>query len=167
MLHRAVFGSLERFLAIYIEHTAGAFPVWLAPEQAVVITVSEKQNEYAQQVVAALAAKGLRARADLSNDKLGAKKRNARLMRVPYIVVVGDREAQERRVAPWSREQSADLGPMDLDNFVGMLLKEAVPPGLASSAAPRSRRRTLDGGSLPHPPVQTGLRSAVAASGVP
>jgi threonyl-tRNA synthetase len=134
MLHRAVFGSLERFLAIYIEHTAGAFPVWLAPEQAVVITVSEKQNAYAESVVALLAQKGLRARADTSNDKLGAKKRNARLMRVPYIVVVGDREAQERTVAPWSREQNADLGAMLLDDFAARLVAEAVPPRLASPA---------------------------------
>jgi threonyl-tRNA synthetase len=130
MLHRAVFGSLERFLAIYIEHCAGAFPVWLAPEQAVVITVSEKQNEYAESVVVFLASKGLRARADTSNDKLGAKKRNARLMRVPYIVVVGDREAQDRQVAPWSREQSADLGAMPLDDFAAQLVSEAKPPPL-------------------------------------
>jgi threonyl-tRNA synthetase len=134
MLHRAIFGSLERFLAIYIEHCAGAFPVWLAPEQAVVITVSEKQNAYAHEVVALLAAKGLRARADTSDDKLGAKKRNARLMRVPYIVVVGDREAQDRKVAPWSREQNADLGPMPLDEFAARLVTEATPPSLPRKA---------------------------------
>jgi threonyl-tRNA synthetase len=138
MLHRAVFGSLERFLAIYIEHTAGAFPVWLAPEQAVIITVSEKQNAYAESVVALLAQKGLRARADTTNDKLGAKKRNARLMRVPYIVIVGDREVEERKVAPWSRDKNADLGAMPLDEFVGMLVTEATPPRFAKAptAAP-------------------------------
>jgi threonyl-tRNA synthetase len=132
MLHRAVLGSVERFLAIYIEHTAGAFPAWLAPEQAVVITVSDKQNDYAEAVVAHLAGKGLRARADLSSDKLGAKKRTARLMRVPYIVVVGDREAAERKVAPWSRDQNADLGPMPLDAFTERLVAEAIPPRLAA-----------------------------------
>jgi threonyl-tRNA synthetase len=131
MLHRAILGSLERFFSLYIEHTAGAFPVWLAPEQAVVITVSEKQNTYAESVVASLAQKGLRARADLSADKLGAKKRTARLLRVPYIVVVGDREAQEGKVAPWSREQNADLGPMPLSAFTERLLAEAAPPRLA------------------------------------
>jgi threonyl-tRNA synthetase len=136
MLHRAVFGSLERFLAIYIEHTAGAFPVWLAPEQAVVITVSDKQNAYAESIVALLAEKGLRARADTSSDKLGAKKRNARLTRVPYIVVVGDREVEERKVAPWSREQNADLGAMPLDEFVAKLAAEASPPRPASAAKP-------------------------------
>jgi threonyl-tRNA synthetase len=134
MLHRAILGSLERFFSVYVEHTAGAFPVWLAPEQAVIITVSEKQNDYAESVVALLAAKGLRARADLSSDKLGAKKRTARLMRVPYIVVVGDREAQERKVAPWSREQNADLGPMPLDDFAARLLVEASPPRLKKHA---------------------------------
>ncbi len=131
MLHRAVLGSLERFLSMYIEHTAGAFPVWLAPEQAVIITVSDKQADYAEEVVRLLKARGLRASADTGSDKLGAKKRNARLMRVPYIVVVGEREATERKVAPWSREKNEDLGAMPLDDFIARLAAEAVPPGLA------------------------------------
>jgi threonyl-tRNA synthetase len=79
---------------------AGAFPVWLAPEQAIVVTVSEKQAAYAREVVAFLASKGLRAKADLGADKLGAKIRAARLMRVPYVVVVGDKEAADRRSRP-------------------------------------------------------------------
>jgi threonyl-tRNA synthetase len=133
MLHRAVFGSLERFFAIYLEHTAGAFPVWLAPEQAVIITVSEKQDDYARTVAAFLRSKGLRARADVTSDKLGAKKRNARLLRTPYIVVVGDREAADRKVAPWSRDQNADLGPMPLDDFAAKLQAEAVPPRLPAA----------------------------------
>lgn len=130
MLHRAIYGSLERFFSVYIEHTGGTFPVWLAPEQAVIITVSDKQDDYAREVVAHLASLGLRARADTSSDKLGAKKRNARLMKVPYILVVGDREAQDRKVAPWSREQNADLGPMPLDEFTARLLAESIPPKL-------------------------------------
>jgi threonyl-tRNA synthetase len=130
MLHRAIYGSLERFFSVYIEHTAGAFPVWLAPEQAVIITVSDRQNDYAKEVVGLLAQKGLRARADLSSDKLGAKKRNARLMRVPYILVVGDREVEERKVAPWSREKNADLGPMPLEELIALLAAEATPPRL-------------------------------------
>ena len=140
MIHRAILGSIERFLAIYIEHTAGAFPVWLAPEQAVVITVSEKQNDYAVEVAAFLARQGLRARADTSSDKLGAKKRNARLMRVPYIVVVGDREAAERKVAPWSREGNVDLGPMPLDDFAARLVAEAIPPRPVIRETPRETR---------------------------
>jgi threonyl-tRNA synthetase len=131
MLHRAIYGSLERFFAVYIEHTGGTFPLWLAPEQAVIITVSEKQDAYADRVVADLRARGLRARADLTSDKLGAKKRNARLLKVPYIVVVGDREASEEKVAPWSREQNADLGPMPLAAFIERLVAEAAPPRLA------------------------------------
>jgi threonyl-tRNA synthetase len=131
MLHRAIYGSLERFLSIYIEHTAGAFPVWLAPEQAVIITVSEKQDAYAERVAAHLRARGLRARADLSSDKLGAKKRAARLLRVPYILVVGDREAESEQVAPWSREKNADLGAMPLAELTERLVAEAVPPRLA------------------------------------
>jgi threonyl-tRNA synthetase len=135
MLHRAIYGSLERFFSVYIEHTAGTFPVWLAPEQAVIITVSDRQDDYARAVVAHLASLGLRARADLTSDKLGAKKRNARLLKVPYIVVVGDREAENRQVAPWSREQNADLGAMPLEDFCARLAAEARPPSLGKKAS--------------------------------
>jgi threonyl-tRNA synthetase len=128
MLHRAILGSLERFLSVYIEHTAGAFPTWLAPEQAIVVTVSEKQNAYAEEVVRTLAASGLRAKADTSADKLGAKIRSARLMRVPYVVVVGDKEAEGRMVAPRSRDLDKDLGAMALDEFVARLVSESRPP---------------------------------------
>ena len=128
MLHRAILGSLERFLSVLIEHVSGAFPVWLAPEQAVVVTVSEKQEEYANEVVKALADRGLRARADLSSDKLGAKIRAARLTRVPYVVVVGDKEAAGRLVAPRSRDENKDLGQMPLDAFIERVATEAKSP---------------------------------------
>ncbi|MEZ4310535.1 MAG: threonine--tRNA ligase [Polyangiaceae bacterium] len=128
MLHRAILGSLERFMSLYIEHTAGAFPVWLAPEQAIIVTVSEKQDAYAREVVAHLRARGFRVRADLSADKLGAKIRNARLLRVPYILVVGDKEVSNREVAPRSRDLNKDLGPMALDAFTERLSAEAQPP---------------------------------------
>jgi threonyl-tRNA synthetase len=128
MLHRAILGSLERFMSLFIEHTAGAFPVWLAPEQAVIVTVSEKQTAYAEEVVAFLRDKGFRVTADLSADKLGAKIRNARLMRVPYICVVGDKEATQRQVAPRSRDLNKDLGPMTLEAFTERLGAEATPP---------------------------------------
>jgi threonyl-tRNA synthetase len=134
MLHRAILGSLERFLSLYIEHTGGAFPVWLAPEQVIVVTVSEKQAEYARSVVAFLASKGLRAKADLGADKLGAKIRAARMMRVPYVAVVGDKEAADRLVAPRSRDLNKDLGPMTLDAFAERLVAEAAPPRLGASA---------------------------------
>ncbi len=135
MLHRAIYGSLERFFSVFIEHTAGAFPVWLAPEQAVVVTVSERQTDYAHEVVAYLAGKGLRVRADVGSDKLGAKIRNARLGRVPYVVVVGDKEAADRKVAPRSRDLDKDLGPMPLEDFVARLSAEATPPRLHAKAS--------------------------------
>ncbi len=128
MLHRAIYGSLERFFSVFIEHTGGNFPLWLAPEQATVVTVSEKQADYAKEVVRTLRAKGLRASADLSPDKLGAKIRTARLARVPYVVVVGDKEAADRNVAPRSRDLNKDLGAMPLDDFTAMLEKEARAP---------------------------------------
>jgi threonyl-tRNA synthetase len=130
MLHRAIYGSLERFFSVFIEHTAGAFPVWLAPEQAVVVTVSERQTDYALEVVRFLSQKGLRVRADVGSDKLGAKIRNARLGRVPYVAVVGDKEAEGRKVAPRSRDLDKDLGAMPLEDFAERLCAEAKPPRL-------------------------------------
>ena len=128
MLHRAILGSLERFMSLFIEHTAGAFPVWLAPEQAAIVTVSEKQNAYAEEVARFLRGQGFRVTVDLSADKLGAKIRNARLLRVPYVCVVGDKEAENRQVAPRSRDLNKDLGPMALDDFAQRLATEATPP---------------------------------------
>ncbi len=134
MLHRAIYGSLERFLSVYIEHTGGAFPAWLAPEQAVVITVSEKQDDYAREVVKVLTQAGLRARADTSSDKLGAKKRAAILQKVPYVLVVGDREAENRQVMPYSYALKKNLGEsaMALDAFAAYLREEAKAPALVA-----------------------------------
>ena len=129
MLHRAVLGSLERFFAIYTEHVAGKFPTWIAPEQVVIVTVSEKQAEYAESVRRELASKGLRVIVDASSDKLGAKIRNARLMRHPYIAVVGEKEATGGLVAPRSRD-AGDLAPMPLAEFTERLLSESRFPRL-------------------------------------
>jgi threonyl-tRNA synthetase len=96
MLHRAVFGSLERFFSVYLEHCGGNFPTWIAPRQAIVLTVSDKSDEYARRVVERLRARGLRVDVDLSSDKLGAKIRAARLQRYPYLLVVGPKEAVTR-----------------------------------------------------------------------
>jgi len=133
MLHRAILGSLERFMALYIEHTAGKFPVWIAPEQATVVTVSDKQNDYANEVVEHLSSLGLRVNANLSADKLGAKIRAARLMRVPYIVVVGDNEVSDRTVSPRSRDLGKNLDPMPLEAFGERLLDEAKEPRLKAN----------------------------------
>jgi threonyl-tRNA synthetase len=127
MLHRAVFGSLERFFAIYIEHCAGKFPVWLAPEQVALLTVSEKQAEYAERVRKELTLAGLRVVVDAGADKLGAKIRNARNMRYPYLGVLGDKEAQAGLIAPRSRDHG-DLPPMPIAEFRDRLVAEARTP---------------------------------------
>ena len=127
MLHRAILGSIERFFGMYIEHVAGKFPVWLAPEQATLVTVSEKQADYAAKVREALVARGLRVGVDAGADKLGAKIRNARLMRTPYIVVIGEKEAESDSVAPRSRDEG-ELGAMSVTDFAERLVREARPP---------------------------------------
>ncbi len=137
MLHRAILGSLERFLGVYIEHVAGAFPVWLAPEQVSLVTVSEKQLEYAEEAAAYLRGKGLRVVTDLGADKLGAKIRNARLMRYPYIAVIGDKEAVARTLSIRSR-QEGELGALPLPMFAEKLLAEATPPRLPKAQSQRA-----------------------------
>ena len=132
MLHRAILGSLERFFGIYIEHVAGKFPVWIAPEQAILVTVTPNQIEYAQKVAAGLRAQGFRIKVDESHDKLGAKIRNARLMRVPYTVVIGDKEVESEGVAP-KTNMGEDLGPMKVAEFAARLAIEAKPPRLAKT----------------------------------
>ncbi len=117
MIHRAMLGSLERFMAMLIEHTAGAFPLWLAPVQAVVLPISERFSDYAEEVRAALAAAGLRAELDTRNEKLGYKMREAQVQKVPYMLVVGAREQEDRTVAV-RRRAGEDLGAMPVDAFV-------------------------------------------------
>jgi threonyl-tRNA synthetase len=124
MIHRAPFGSMERFMGILIEHFAGAFPLWLAPEQARVLTVSEKFNDYAVKVEAELKGKGLRVSADLRPEKIGFKVREAQLEKIPYMLVVGDKEQQAGSVAV--RQRSAgDLGAMPVAELAALLDREA------------------------------------------
>ena len=117
MIHRAMLGSIERFMAILIEQTAGAFPLWLAPVQAVVLPISEKFAEYAERVQKGLAANGVRAELDARNEKLGYRIREAQLQKVPYMLVVGAREAEEGTVAV-RRRAGEDLGAMDAGVFL-------------------------------------------------
>jgi threonyl-tRNA synthetase len=117
MIHRAMLGSIERFLAILIEQTAGAFPLWLAPVQAVVLPVSEKFLEYGEEVRAALAAAGVRAELDGRNEKLGYKIREAQLQKVPYMLVVGAREQEEKTISV-RRRAGDDLGAMPVAAFL-------------------------------------------------
>ncbi|MDP9149955.1 MAG: threonine--tRNA ligase [Myxococcota bacterium] len=127
MLHRAIFGSLERFFGVYLEHCGGNFPTWIAPKQAIVLTVSEKSDEYARRVVERLLARGLRIELDLSADKLGAKIRNARLLRYPYMLVVGPKEAESDSVGVRSRD-AGELGAMKVDELAARLVEESASP---------------------------------------
>ena len=127
LLHRAILGSLERFYGIYLEHIAGKFPVWLAPEQAVFLTVSERQAEYAEKVRKDAHALGLRVSVDAGPDKLGAKIRNARLMRQPYVVVIGDEEVRDESLSVRSRE-AGELGKLTVREFLERLVAESKPP---------------------------------------
>ena len=123
MIHRAPFGSMERFVGVLIEHFAGAFPVWLAPEQARVLPISEKVAGYADEVAAALRAVGVRAAVDSSQDKLGAKIRLAQVEKVPYMLVVGGKEAESRQVSVRSRK-AGDEGVQPLETFVERIKTE-------------------------------------------
>jgi threonyl-tRNA synthetase len=127
MLHRAILGSLERFFSVLLEHCAGAFPTWLAPVQVRVLTVSEKSNAYAAQVMEAMQARGLRVEADLGPEKLGAKVREGRMARVPYLVVVGPKDAEAGTVSARSRD-AGELGAMPLEAFLDRVVPEAAMP---------------------------------------
>ncbi len=123
MIHRAVLGSLERFIGILTEEYAGFFPLWLAPKQMVVMNITDNQAEYAQQVVDSLQAQGFRVKTDLRNEKIGFKIREHTLKRVPYMLVVGDKEMEAGKVAVRSR-RGEDLGSMPLQDFITLAGEE-------------------------------------------
>ncbi|GLP98641.1 threonine--tRNA ligase [Methylophaga thalassica] len=128
MLHRAILGSLERFIGILIEEYAGAFPTWLAPKQVVVMGISDKQSEYVRNITNNLQKQGFRVDSDLRNEKIGFKIREHTLRRVPYLIVVGEREAENNAVAVRTRK-GEDLGAMQLEDFVGLLQKDVASRG--------------------------------------
>ena len=134
MIHRALLGSIERFIAVLIEHFAGAFPIWLAPVQARVISVSEKAEAYAREAEGVLLAAGLRADADLSADKLNAKIRRAQLEKIPYMLVVGERDMAARVVSPRTRE-GKQLPALPLDDMARTLVAEAAVPPLGDAGS--------------------------------
>jgi threonyl-tRNA synthetase len=127
MIHRALFGSLERFFGILIEHYAGAFPLWLAPVQAIVMNITDKQLEYGSEVAAKLKAAGIRAEFDSRNEKIGLKIREATLQKIPYLLIIGDREKESGAVAVRTRE-GKDLGAQRLDDFVQLIQSENKNP---------------------------------------
>ena len=122
MLHRAILGSLERFIGILIENHAGSFPLWLAPVQMVIMNITENQADYCREVAARLQAAGFRVELDLRNEKIGYKIRDNSQYRFPYQIVVGDKEKQENKVAV--RRKAEDLGSLDLDDFIAKLQQE-------------------------------------------
>jgi threonyl-tRNA synthetase len=128
MLHRAILGSLERFIGILIEEHAGAFPAWLAPVQVVVMNITDRQADYVTRIVEALNGKNFRAEADLRNEKIGYKIREHTLQKVPYLVVVGDREMETETVAVRTRG-GKDLGGMTLPVFSEKLAAEVSSRG--------------------------------------
>jgi len=133
MIHRALLGSIERFIAVLIEHFAGAFPMWLSPVQARVISVSEKAEAYAREVESVLLGAGLRADADLSADKLNAKIRHAQLEKIPYMLVVGERDMAARVVSPRTRD-GKQLPATALDEIAQTLAAEAAVPQLGQAS---------------------------------
>lgn len=120
MLHRAILGSFERFIGMLIEHYAGAFPAWLAPTQAVIMNITDKQADFAREVEKTLNQSGFRAKVDLRNEKIGFKIREHTLLKVPYLLVIGDREVETRSVAVRTRE-GVDLGSLPIEQFVSQL----------------------------------------------
>jgi threonyl-tRNA synthetase len=123
MIHRAPFGSMERFVAVLLEHTAGKFPLWLTPDQVIVLPISEKYQDYAKKVLNLLNNSEIRALIDDRNEKAGKKIRDAELMRIPYMVVVGEREEMEGTVSVRKQGQG-DLGPQKIENFVQFIHEE-------------------------------------------
>jgi threonyl-tRNA synthetase len=125
MVHRALLGSFERFIGILTEHYAGEFPVWLAPVQALVLPIADRHNDYAREVVAALRAAGLRAEVDERPESTGRKVRDAELRKVPYMLVVGDREMEVRAVGV-REHRKGDAGAVPLDEFVERLRHQSA-----------------------------------------
>jgi threonyl-tRNA synthetase len=125
MIHRAPFGSMERFVAVLIEHTGGKFPLWLTPNQAVVLPISEKFNDYAQEVVNKLKAVDVRVSVDDRNEKIGRKIRDNELKRIPYLLIVGEKEAEGGMVAV-RRQGEGDKGVMTIDEFAALINKEVA-----------------------------------------
>ena len=123
MLHRVIFGSIERFIGILIEHYAGAFPVWLSPVQVKILPISEKQHDYAKKVEEEMKAKGIRVKLDDRSEKIGYKIREAQLEKVPYMVIVGQKEEEENILSVRSRKDG-DIGSMETNEFIEKVIKE-------------------------------------------
>ena len=123
MIHRAPFGSMERFVAVLLEHCAGKFPLWLTPQQAIILPISEKYHDYAEKVLNLLNNSDIRALVDERAEKAGRKIRDAEVSKVPYMLIVGEKEAVERTVSV-RKHGGEDLGSLKLEDFVQLITKE-------------------------------------------
>jgi threonyl-tRNA synthetase len=132
MVHRALFGSIERFFGVLIEHYAGAFPMWLAPVQVEVLPITDRINEYAEKVAQELRSAGLRVEVNVRNDKIGAKIRDAQLQKIPFMLVLGDREMEQGQVAVRERTKG-DIGAMSIDEFKQMATRLVTTRALTNN----------------------------------
>jgi threonyl-tRNA synthetase len=123
MIHRAPFGSMERFVAVLIEHTAGKFPLWLTPDQVVVLPISEKYNDYAWQISHELTLQNIRVIVDDRNEKIGRKIRDNELQRIPYMLIVGEMEAENNKISV-RKQGEGDKGSMKITTFADILNEE-------------------------------------------
>ncbi len=123
MIHRTILGSIERFMGILIEHYAGKFPVWIAPVQVSILPISDKFNDYAYALRKEMVEKGLRVEVDDRAEKIGYKIREARLQRIPYMLVVGEKEVENRLVSVNKRDHG-DIGQYSVEDFMKMILEE-------------------------------------------
>jgi len=123
MLHRAILGSLERFIGILIENYGGKFPLWLSPVQAVILPISDKFNNYAGKIEEKLKKKRIRTESDLSSEKLGYKIRKAQMNKVPYMIIIGEKELEARSVSVRHRDRG-DMGSSRLDQILKIILEE-------------------------------------------
>jgi threonyl-tRNA synthetase len=123
MLHRAILGSLERFIGILIEEFAGTFPVWLAPVQVMVLDIADRHADYASQIMSELEQQGIRVKIDLRNEKIGFKIREHSMQRIPYLVIVGDKELEDQNITVRT-QKGEDLGSLSISEFTERLKQE-------------------------------------------
>jgi threonyl-tRNA synthetase len=123
MIHRVILGALERFIGILIEHYAGAFPLWLSPVQAIILTVTDRNIPYGEELLHDLLDADIRAEADFRNEKLGLKVREAQMKKIPYMLIIGDRESENRGLTPRLRN-GKNLEFMSTEDFINLIQEE-------------------------------------------
>ncbi|HLA95166.1 MAG TPA: threonine--tRNA ligase, partial [Pyrinomonadaceae bacterium] len=129
MIHRALFGSIERFFGVLIEHYAGAFPLWLAPVQVTVLPITDRINDYAESIAKDLKNSGFRVEANTKSDKIGAKIRDAQMQKIPYMLVLGDKELEDNTIAVRERKEG-DIGAMSLEEFKEKITQQRLSRSL-------------------------------------